>query len=123
MPLLFSKYATTFVRLMVSLVRNSTTTPAINRTTRPPATQPLRMRVIVLHPLVQAAAPHREREPRPGSAWESVSNPAPGAPARAAPAADRQAAGQATVLGRGSSRSGLAAASQADRTPDRRGCR
>src|SRR4051812_28389284 len=123
MPLLFSKYATTFVRLMVSLVRSSTTTPATSSTTRPTAIQLLRMRFIVRPPLRRAVPPHRERGPRQDSASAAASNSTPGGPARADLAADRRAAGRAAVRGTDNSRWVLAAASRADRSPDRPGYR
>src|SRR5262249_40577590 len=124
MPLVFSKYATTFVRLMVLLVRNSKATPATSSTTRAAATQPLRMRLIVRPPLARAAAaPHPAPASRQGSAWEWAWSPDPAAARQGAPAADHPAVARATARDTGSSRWGRAAASRADHSPDRRDCR
>src|SRR5258705_7714638 len=83
MPLLFSKYPTTFVRLMVSEVRNSTATPATNSSASATATNVLALRFIVRPPRVQAAphqAPARAREAASGRVW----NPDLAAPRREA---------------------------------------
>src|SRR6476659_5721728 len=115
MPLLFSKYATTFVRLMVSLVRNSVATPATSSTTRAAATQPLRRRLIVRPPPVRAAAaPHPARASCRGSASAAVWTPAPAAPRQAVPVADHPAVARAAARDTGSNQWGRAAVSRAD---------
>src|SRR5882757_3393934 len=103
MPLLFSKYPTTFVRLMVSVVRKSTATPATNSSARATATNVLALRFKVRHPPVGDAAPHRAparaREAASGRVW----NPDLAAPRREALVAGRRAAARAVARGRGSS--------------------
>src|SRR5215218_306502 len=121
MPLLFSKYATTLVRLIVSLVRSSTTTPATSNTTRAMAIQLLRMRFIVPPPRTQAV-PHRARAPSPGSASGPESTRGPAEPPRAVPAVAHPAAALEAARGTGSNRWDRVAAGRADRILDRRDC-
>src|ERR1700754_3044532 len=102
MPLLFSKYPTIFVRLMVSEVRNSTATPATNNSASATATNVLALRFIVRPPRVHAA-PHQAPAPSRGSAWGRVCPQARAAPRREVLVAGRLAAARAAARDRGSS--------------------
>src|SRR4029077_9579817 len=103
MPLLFWKYPTTFVRLMVSEVRNSTATPATNSSASATATNVLPLRFIARPPQLQGVLPHRGPAPARGSASALVCPQARAVPRREVLGAGVREGAGAAALDRGSS--------------------